>query len=313
MNLLIQPFPTSRLSALTIALCWFLLAQSNLEAQQFIVRQQVGGLDRNQALYQQFMQQLDMSEKSATNRINCQLVDIDQACQLTDAQQKKLKVASKGAIESYMASTTEKIKETARQSGFDFEPGTPPEINGNDDQNNGALAQNIFAVNVAIGGNNGTPPIEDERIWKMSVKKVLTDDQNQKLSSWQEQRKRNIQQTAVASFVARVDMKLLLSPEQRDRLTSWIDEHHGAKLATRFEQQQTTQPGFVVLNQMPVEKLATVGGPVAEILNESQCEVWASSFRTELDQLKPQIRPAIQAIPAIKMVPGVRIQVDEDN
>ncbi len=287
-----------------------LLFHSDLTAQQFIVGQPVGK-NRDAALYEQFMQQLQLQKLAAENRIDFCLNDIDHACQLTDVQRRKLVVAGKGAVESYMTTETEQIKKSAQQVGFDFEPGSPPEkVNEEKEQANALPAQNVFAMNVVQGMNPEDNTVEQQKIWKLSIQKVLTEEQDRKLQSWVSQRQRRLEQAAVDGFVARVDRELLLSPEQREKLTAWIGETYATQLAKKSEDRQM---GFVVMNIGQGEQSPAVNGIVAAILTESQRNVWATSFQTELDELN-QVQGNVRgAVRAIRMLPAARIQVDDDN
>jgi hypothetical protein len=301
-----------RTFAFSMAIMLCLLTQFEVSAQQFIVQQPVGN-DRDTVLYERFTQQLDLKRQAAESRIELCLADIDHACQLSDAQRKKLEIACKGAVNSHMTSATEQIKKSAKQVGFDFEPGNPPEkVDDDGEKNNNVVrAQNVFVMNGPGAIGQGEKAVEQEKIWKLSVKKVLTEEQDQKLQSWVSQRKRNTEKAAVNSFVARVDQQLLLSPNQRTKLTEWIDENYAQKLS---EKSQVRVQGFVVLNRGQNDRSASIQGPVAAILTESQRDAWEKSFQKELDQLNQQVGGirGVNAVPAIRMAPAW-IKDDDDD
>ena len=303
-----------RTLAFSLAILPCLLTQLEVSAQQFIVQQPVGN-DRDTVLYNQFTQQLDLKRQAAERQIELCLADIDQACQLSASQRKKLEIAGKGAVKSHMTSVTEQIKKSAQQVGFDFEPGDPPEKVDDDGEGENKVipAQRVFVMNAPGAMNQDEESVEQEKIWEMSVKKVLTEVQDQKLQSWLGQRKRHIEKAAVDSFVARVDQQLLLSPDQRTKLTAWIDGNYAQKLS---EKSQVRVQGFVVLNRNQVDQPASIKGPVADILTESQRGAWEKSFQEELDQLDGRagnIRRAVRrAIPAIRMAPARVIDNNDD-
>lgn len=77
-------------------------------------------------MYKNFMNQIHSKKSAAQQAIATHLEAIDRAVTLTESQQKKLSLAAKGAVKSHMAKESQTIVKMAKQSGFDFVPGTPP-------------------------------------------------------------------------------------------------------------------------------------------------------------------------------------------
>ena len=293
-----------RLTTLLAVIVLGLLTQVEAPAQQIVVQGRAIA-NREQSLYERFSRQLDEERQAAQKRIQLQLEDVDNACQLTDSQRKKLSIASKGAVKSYMTRAVKQVKESAQREGFDFEPGNPPkEVEDDAKAGNVAQAQNVFFLN-ALGGATKNTTIEQEKIWKNSLQKILSPEQAKKLGSWTMRRKKLTEKAAVDKFVARVDEALLLSPNQREKLTSWVGKNHGTKLAERIGKPQFPRPIVVNNNaqgKQPTQEKATVAG----ILSNSQLKAWSTSFQNELDGLAGQP----MAIPAIRMIPAAPAVID---
>ena len=268
----------------------------------------VGGGGNKKATYDQYMSQLNNKRAAAEERIAVRLSDIDLACQLDDGQKKKLEVASKGAVNSYMKGVVKQLIKNAKRGNFDFEPDNPPvEDEGEEEEDQVQIRQvNRFVfLNGAPFGVQQEPTVEQEKIWGNSLDKTLTLEQVEKLTTWRNERNRSNRTAAVNHFVARVDLSLLLTFEQREKLIVWVDESYGERLSGTLGQNPNPARRVVVIGR-------NIGGApdspretkpaVAEILNEPQQKVWAKSFQNELDQLnrpKPNGVFGFNAAPAV--------------
>lgn len=78
-------------------------------------------------MYKHFMNQINLKKPAAQQAIATHLEAIDRAVTPTESQQKKLSLAAKGSVKSHMVKESQTpIVKMAKQSGFDFVPGTPP-------------------------------------------------------------------------------------------------------------------------------------------------------------------------------------------
>lgn len=275
------------LSSVAVAILVFCMS-ADLSAQR-IIAQGAASPKRDKLLYEQYTKQLKQKKKAAENRIAMRLADIDSACQLTDAQQKKLIVASKGAVKSFMTKATAETKKAARQIGFKFEPDNPPKVPEEDDDDKNLAIGQIF-IEREVANDASVLKVENEKIWRMTIKKILNEDQKKRLQPWTEERAIARQKAAVGNFIARVDLKLLLSPEQREKLTEWIDKKYGERLAANIDNGTHLEVrGFVQLNQNQDFPPAVLNKTVAKILSRPQRDVWSMTFQKELNRLKPVV------------------------
>ena len=260
-------------------------APTELLAQQFAIRAQ-GGPKWEAKLHEELMQQLSREKTDAESRIVSLLAEVDQVCDLSDVQSKKLMVASKGAIESYMASETKKIADATKDAGFDFDPDNPPKTKeAEDDKIKLNQARGFVMLDLTKKKKNSD--VEHQRIWINALEKTLSDQQNKKLEASLEQRKNSLRKFAVNAFIAKVDLKLLLSLDQREQLTVFVDKHHGQQLAEELETPKIQNQGVMILGegQATISPDANIHSEVAAILSQSQRNQWIRSFRPELDRL----------------------------
>lgn len=213
------------------------------------------------------------------------LADIDRACDLSDAQLKKLTIASKGAVKSYMTVATKKVVSSTKQVGFEFDPDNPPNVD-EDEEDKVGFVQGRGFVMLDLSRDTENNDAEDQSIWTSTIKKTLSEQQSEKLKSWVDQRKSFVRKCAVDAFIAKVDLKLLLSTDQREKLTVWVDMNYGRHLATRLETPPIQDRGIVVLGQGQIvnELDANIPREVALILSESQQNQWIRSVQPDLDR-----------------------------
>jgi hypothetical protein len=128
------------------------------------------------------------------------------------------------------------------------------------------------------------------------VKKSLTPEQAEKLNAWKSQRQAFMQKTAVEHFVAQVDAKLLLSGEQREKLMSWVNNHHGPALAKRLTPQRQAFNRVFIGGGIQVRNNGKpkVDSEIAEILSETQTATWLTRFQGQLKTPNAGVPPFIQ-------------------
>lgn len=319
----------SRLAGIKIPLFVLALLAMNSQLEAQVIFAGPGGND-NDAMKKQFVDSLAQKKLSAENRIQSRIADIDRACDLTEMQEKKLAIASKGAINAFLEKEKKSIEQQAKAMGIDLDfdelDTEEPEEDEEDNDNNAAGGAAMMVRAFALGGpfGNGNTNVENSKIWKTAIKKVLSEDQSKKWDEWQEQRDAYQRRVAVEQFVAKVDRKLLLSPEQREELAKYVDEKHGKKLHEQATSGNQNGLGMnVVIN-------GRFGGPNAadneeademlkEILTESQLQEWQESFERELSGRGGNFNFIGNAVNGINIVEELNVgelgdlNVDEDD
>ncbi len=280
----------------------------------------VGAGGDKKAMYDQYMSQMKNKRSTAENRIAVRLADISLACQLDDSQRKKLEVAAKGAVNTYMKSVVKQLVRTAKQGNFDFEPDNPPiEDKVDDEENEDVVQARLINRFVVFGGPIGTKqatPIEQEKIWQTSIEKTLTLEQVEKLSAWEQERDHLNRAAAVNHLIARADLSLLLNSDQREKLKAWIDETYGEKLVANLGQNPNRPRRVVRLGNQAggeLNPLQKTKSAVAAILNESQQKIWAKSFQNELEQLNRPNPIQANGIFRFNAAPAAALNIMIDN
>lgn len=280
---LLQTLPIHRLSlksswciVFCFLLCW--LGRHELRAQQILIR--MGGENPNLENYNQLNGVLENRRDAARNRIKSHLLDIDRVCELSPKQRTRLEVAGKGAVVSYSDRIAEELTESARKIGVEFQQGNPPKEDPDDED--AAVGQGLTVMNF---DEDNKLTIDSERIWVASVRKTLTESQAKKLKAWTIARQKMIQQAAVDHLIARADLKMFLSRQQREKLKAYVDQEYGPQLVKQMKAPpKQNRRMFLELPRQRVN--VTVDGSVKEILSDSQLEIWKMDFQVDLNMLE---------------------------
>jgi hypothetical protein len=235
--------------------------------------------DDKQMMYDQFMGLYDQQKKRAKTRINAILDDIDHACSLTAAQRTVLTVASKGAVEAQTRKIESQLVEAGKRvAKFDFEPGNPPKIDEEkDDEENNPMRVHAISMSAQAEGS-----VESSKVWTSAVEKTLTEEQVETLNQWNEIRSQRIRKSVVENYVVTADAKLFLTEKQLPKFTAAIDDLIGQKLVEQIGS-SNRRGGFIVGDQRL--KNIVVDSEIGEILTESQREIWKAEFQLEYDQI----------------------------
>lgn len=286
------------------------LLSQDASAQRMVLQ-----IDGNQTqMYHQFMSILEQLKQRSANRIEAQIDDIDTACSLTDSQRKKLDVAAKGALESYSKKIVAQLKKTANNGmvPIQFDPGNPPDVP--EEESDDDSADEKQDARVIIGGRIATMSasvdgsIEQENVWTSAVAKTLTFEQMEQLNQWQTQRQQRTRKSAVARYVANVDRKLFLSPEQMKRMTLWIDDNLGEQLTVQMDRDQQVRAVLIAGNRPEGNSKPKIEAELQGLLSTAQQEIWRAEFQASFAQLQKanDVRAGVRAIrlqPARK-IPG---------
>ena len=217
-----------------------------------------------------YLAQLRDLRGTANYRLQSRLGDIERAVELSEVQERKLKIAAKGAVQSFMEKENERLIAQARKIGFEVD--LTAEID-----------QGVqMTVSYSRSKNVVAKDVEKEKNWQNSIENVLTEEQNQTLTAWLEERNAFRMNTALDLFIARVDTLLLLSPEQRVELREVVGARYGKQLWQKLEQ-QINRNGISSSRRSKVKEFDVEW--VSEILTESQLEQWRQSFAPEIKRM----------------------------
>lgn len=262
--------------------------------------------------------------------------DMKRTCELSDAQVRKLQLAGKGAVASAMEKFEEqqkKMRVMMQQLGGPFAVPEPAgqdedeeeekedadvEEAGNEDGENeirvaGGLAQALNLTTLGTPGQTNTSPTKEPR-WAKAVQSVVSKEQREKYAETVKQRAAFIRKSAVSVFIAKVDQKLLLSKDQREKLTTLVDEGFGKEFAARVSQNQS---GMLWVQNAAGGKPPIAHDKLKKFFSSQQLSEWKASFEHELNRLKPNRGGGAFGNVIINGVGGGAIQIEqvieEDN
>ncbi len=233
----------------------------------------------------------DAQKTKIERKLGLRISDMNTTCDLSEAQIKKLKIASKGAA---IEATKSLEKQMKKMMGGQFFVGPP---NGPDDGapdfgapgdapfegeaempldmivQQGMDFEQMFGISVSG---------EETKIWKQTLKKTLTPEQSKKYENVVALRFKFKRKAAVQSFVAKTDSKLLLTEEQREKLIQFVDEKYGEDLA---KSSALNAPPFILMGGQNNGAKVKKDSPLRKVLTKDQLSVWESQVAPELAML----------------------------
>ena len=253
---------------------------------------------------QEFKSELGQYRKQATRQMKMRIAEMDRICDLDDKQIVKLKLASKGAVESAAGKMSKLIKQM--QMGFMGEaelPAVDPENeedtdkpdkdrNANEDEDEGEdegdADQKQGVMFMVDPFSQQLPDPVKTKIWKTNVAKVLSKVQQKKYGDHVARRAKFKREASVKNFVASVDEVLLLSDEQRSQLLKYADKNHGDLLIKFGGEIYLGGPFGLGIGELPKTK---ADEKLKSILNKSQLEIWEFLVAPQLAMIKGEGLP----------------------
>lgn len=243
-------------------------------------------IEQGESLGAKMRQELEEQKTIAERRMRLVVNEMERTCGLSDQQVNQLRVAIKGTVVKFLnAKTEERIKQW-QALGLQVDEDAEGEI---EEANTGesAITNNRIMIGAFGQSYDSYPRVDEFQVWKNTVAKVLTADQQNRYAKIVEERNAASQQSAVERFMSNADRKLVLSPDQREQLTTLINEHFGEKLA-RSESRGLDMMEinmFMGLGERHNVKMPIERELVSEILDEDQMEEWKYCFELQLNQL----------------------------
>ncbi len=289
---------------------------------------------------QAIQQHLDNRRATMTSTLRLQLDKLDRICKLTDGQQKRLRVAAKGAVDQQLELDRERLfprppaEDTDRDGVADLVPIEPELEHALDDHDHdhedikqppqppqafgaGVIVQGGVAEirfnNLIVGGNRawlrrsttaGEQILKSE-IWVATRDAILTEPQQAMLRDAERRQYQFLADSLIRDHVVTIDRWLELSPDQRQPLAR---DHHridqplvdNAVRNNRHDQIAVAITLQVISSRVSRETLA-------EFLSPPQLEAWERGLQQGLQrvqQLQPLIQPDPVVIPAVPLVPA---------
>ncbi len=229
-------------------------------------------------------------------------------CKLNDAQKLKLQVAAKGAIQQAMKEFTvlvggafqmlnlpnvledggaflDEIDKNAQDKN---ENSTDPNAEDDEEDEDKFNAPNVRQQGawilqsdfLAWCRNSGLDTFSKWKsprmhpIWIKAIKTTLTPEQSQTMTQKFQRRQDELRKSIVDSFIARVDVDLVLKDDQKVELRKYVDSKYGKALAAVVWKSDSNHRNVVQNTQPSAE--------VKEILSEKQLKLWTHQFAGQL-------------------------------
>jgi hypothetical protein len=150
------------------------------------------------------------------------LAMLRQSGDLKPAQERRLQLAAKGAIQSSCRNFDKVVSELATK------------IYGSDPRDEMPNAEKLFQVtqDYATDKKNRLPSLSESLLWRQTAEKVLSQQQLDGLNKLLSEREKHFRTSAVMDFIARYDNRAYLSTTQRENLTRIVDKQHGLALCS---------------------------------------------------------------------------------
>lgn len=205
----------------------------------------------------------ERARKSYVTELQVRLDELLFACELTPAQQKKLKVGLQGIAEKLITRVVDPVAGVR----------VPVPANLAADQIVVEFAADQGFAMVRQGLVVRRPSPRMEFLWNDLTSKVLTEPQKEKLKAARLDRAKHVRKTNVAVVVVAVDSELLLQAKQREELTKLLDRYVGGifEKATMFNAKVPPTANFI--RKIPDEALE-------KLLTPSQLKAMQSRWRT---------------------------------
>lgn len=249
-------------------------------------------LERGENVAARARLELEEQKRMATRRMKMVISEIDRACELTDAQVKKLEIAVSGTVSNFVRSKLIEREKQWEALGFPIPSSGDDEetrVGGTEtEEESKEAAPNRIMIGAFGQAYDDYPKIEEVELWKNTVAKVLTDEQIEKLEATTKRRQADSRRAAVERFIANVDRKLILSSAQRSKIFELVDKDFGNKLlATELHGPDMMEINmFMGLGERPDANSAPIDRQViGAILSERQMEEWTHSIELQLNQL----------------------------
>ena len=194
--------------------------------------------------------------------LNLHLDEVIRVCDLSDAQEMKLRTAAKGVIDLW-----------------NFEDHAKA-----DDPRLGIAAGALAQANLAEPTDTNLGEFDDHRgalrrlvvsdpLWKDSLERVLTPKQQDKLRRERQQRRAYARQAAIRQIVAKIDQKVQLSPRQRDELETIVAEKLKGAVKVNWARQLVAIHAII-----DAERMAQIipNGELSSVLSEQQMTTWTA-------------------------------------
>jgi hypothetical protein len=263
---------------------------------------------------QQIAQQGKHQERQYKQFMGITIDNIDRLCKLTEAQKKKLDIASKGAVERTMGKWKKQMAQMqGRQWNGQFgnirnalvadvavgaiviaEDVAEP-VEADPEAIEIEIAQDavqvevdnvqLIAPQIAFNGPFGgfaamnvtaINSVAKEPVWTKAVDKTLTAEQKTDFKKAQERRRLFRRKTAVDSVVAKIDSELILSDDQRTKISALVNKavgHQFSMQANGFNQDFNQANGMTAVQRIPKTQMA-------KLLSKTQMVRW-NEFRRQ--------------------------------
>jgi hypothetical protein len=228
---------------------------------------------------------LESLQNSAELRLNGRLKLIQSTTRLPDEDLAKLRVAAKGAVARFVEK--EKVAKDAllkshrQRLGIKVDDDVVEDREKKDEKKVKAnvIVQRLGAPQTTVAIQTIlSDEVEESPVWKNTLKEVLSEEQLQTYRVELARQEASHRAAAIDAFMAKIDMALMLTDDQKPRIREIVDEGFGNVLLKNL---RISNPRGVIRAQTP----PAFSSIVDHILTPEQLAEWNLSIDPELQQI----------------------------
>lgn len=217
-----------------------------------------------------------LQRKEFLTLLQLQIEMIDRDCDLTEAQVRKLRVATKGVLDRRIQTGLKRLNEFAVASelvplkeGQVVDNPRPDKVNQEDGPDGlriyGAKA---VAEDVVLLFTKHPVSITDHPMWQSILEKTLTTEQLARYQNASKIRNSYLLKNAVGKWVSELNEQLYLSESQREKITSHVDDTLQKMVTPAFPDQVGKA------NKLVDQNFQDLDATIERVLSPKQVERW---------------------------------------
>ena len=217
-------------------------------------------------------------QEAAEFQIHGRIQEINRVCNPTDKQLQKLRVAAKGALNAFLEKETEEKRTALRR--YQEQAGIVKKDDDGAEPAGPAILRFLFFFTIRPGEF-----VERESRWNKSLEKILSGEQKEKLEEVRLEQQKFLQATAVEHYVAKLELRLFLSAEQRAQIQTVVEDNFSLLLVKLLKHKPDAESTLaeIVGGVGPEPEYTEL---VREILTEKQLKEWIRFVEPELRRIK---------------------------
>ena len=220
-------------------------------------------------------------KQGAEFRINGRALEIQRACELNEKQFKQLEAASEGSLNAFYNNEKEEKEKTLRS--YQQQAGIAADDDNGEEEEEEEFNRPIGSCAFYLQFNP-SELVDQETLWNKSLKKILTDEQQEKHKQARLEQQKFLRAAAVEQYVAQLELRLFLSIEQRNQIRTIVEDHLSDHLMKLLRHDLRKNYDFE--SAVPIAVESKYAQLVSGILTEAQLNEWSRVVEPEIAKIK---------------------------